>query len=584
MNSLRKHQNNPPSPHIPGIFRIGKKSGPMSFTSPTSVQAECWQASRAVVQRLFDTEHNTTSAHLSDRTEFSLNDFSVDEMCSMTHSPLNSSTGIDTNLLTHASRDFCNNDDDSSTESEEDYLAYKRRCETDEDDRKPAAKRQRREETMPALPFDNRESLTHNTDKVGRGAVNRNSKINIFNADQSTATINTARLSGERRGGLCGSCSTCLDQAKCRKCESCRKNRDGRCAFRPCLQKAYRPATLQTFLREATIAKSRDKSLENKFEALYGKNGAMAAKLMAVDHIVPASCKPPKNGQRRGRRCGSCSSCSDPITCLACITCRGLKKGKCVFALCLVYNYSTRTLIKFRTEADAIKIGNKRLEDKFEELYGGNSVFASKFNDEESALEVKHAKTLKCRCETCSSFTSGKCQSRHRKRNERCAFYTCLLHKYDTATIQIMMKEAMAVNTDDKRLKDQSAAIYGERGLIAARYEKLKKAPRPYTGHNSAGSARRYGRYSCKCSSCSSLPCRVCHRCRDSRRCVFRICQGYNYDVATLKKYKRWAQTALEICNDQTLNLNSRFEQLYGTNGDRRDGECSKKKVSIVLL
>jgi hypothetical protein len=30
--------------------------------------------------------------------------------------------------------------------------------------------------------------------------------------------------------------------------------------------------------------------------------------------------------------------------------------------------------------------------------------------------------------------------------------------------------------------------------------------------------------------------------------------------------------------------LNSRFEQLYGTNGDRRDGECSKKKVSIVLL
>jgi hypothetical protein len=437
MSSLKKHRNNPPSPHIPGIFRIVKKSGPSSFTSPTSVEAECWQTSRVVAKRLFDTEHDTTSAHHSDRTEFSLNDFSVDEMCSLSNSPLNASTEIETDLWTQASRDCSSSDDDASTESEGDYFSYKRRWESDEDVRKPAAKRPRFEKTKSSFPFDNRGSPTNKMSKINCVDAKPNKRLdevkekpqfesqnenvkearalqknNVSIGDQSTATINTARPRGNNFGGLCGRCSTCMNQEKCKECKSCRKFREGRCAFRPCLKTAYKPATLKKYRNEARTAKSRNKSLKDKFEALYGKNGALAARLKVVDQSALSTCGPSK---KAGGRCGKCSSCADPISCRECITCLGRKKGKCIFALCLAKDYSTRTLNRFRKEANSIKVGNKQLEDKFVELYGGSSVFASQFIKEAPVSGVKDIPTPKRRCETCTSFTSslkyGKCRA-----------------------------------------------------------------------------------------------------------------------------------------------------------------------------
>ena len=292
-----------------------------------------------------------------------------------------------------------------------------------------------------------------------------------------------------RSGGLCGTCSSCADPIFCGKCSSCSDPRDGRCAFAPCLAYDYKPNTLSIFVHDASSAKTGDTGLEEKFNELYGVNGHFASKLKNRERTHRAEAELRKKAVPVGGRCGNCSSCTDPMACGKCITCRDPHKGKCVFALCLEYDYSEITLTRFRDQAHSIKVDEKRFERQFDLLYGPEGVFASK---SKSKTESKgHL---------------------DRKLRSRCGI------------------RSQAILND--QLVDTS-----KRSMV---YDIAEASPRSVP-------------YSCgRCSSCCSpFSCQVCYRCKAEGRCIFNLCQNYAYKDSTMEEYKLKARQAVEISKDK---------------------------------
>lgn len=642
------------SPDITGPANspIGSSAGIQTGSSQPSTSKDPAKQSQGT-----SSQKNSLSTSLSGHAESDSNKVSPEngsrqgkEMHSLTNSSSTSSAGTDTASTPTASRDDLPSDDDSSTGFLQSN-ARKRRLESQEDDGKPAAQRSRlgdvtaapqcdgpvdsNEDTRPN-PIDVKEendsslqspvvnlsrcgycetctesyvcgkcsrcsfkipcvfspcynygihdsTLHHykqqaNSVKVAdaqfegqfekiygeNGVI---SKTNLQRERMSPAVKSTTTKGrhGQWPGSLCGTCSSCTDPVICGKCSSCLGRRDGRCAFAPCLAYDYKASTLSTFIKNAKSVTKGDKPLEDKFEELYGDDGVFATKLKDVDRSE--SDEPPSKWQRAGGHCGNCSSCTSPMACGKCIACLGHRKGRCVFALCLAYNYAETTLAKSREQAKSAKVGNMRLEQQFEHLYGPGGVFASKVNSKNEP-KVLHDKKVRSRCGTCLSCTAmlrcKKCQACLGKRNGACVFHPCLTYEYKESTLNLYRQQAQSVKGGDKCLEDQFERIYGEQGLIAQKDNLINTfSPSKVPAVAKASSSLRSYIHNCQnCSSCCSpITCGICVRCRKGTKCVFSICQNFAYKDTRMVMYEKWARQACEMCTDKKLKV--RFDEIF---------------------
>ena len=460
-------------------------------------------------------------------------------------------------------------------------VAQKRPRERQEDDGKPAAQRTRFEEDCDG-PSSTGTQYEPDSSHVEGNKDTHSSSVAGERVENDDSSSKPSAVNRSRRSP-CGECETCTEPFKCGKCTKCNSN--SRCVFSPCCNYGFQPSTLQWYKQQANSVKMANVESETQFEKLYGENGVFTAKLRnnrkppAAHSTITTTGS--RNDQNTGVLCGTCSSCTAKIRCEKCANCLEGQR-RCVFAICLKYDYSVSTLIGYRQKAQSATMSDKSLEQQFEHLYGPGGVFAIKLHQKTEPkvqrVTKRSSSSRTSRCGSCMSCTTTltckKCQGCRRGQTNTCIFYPCFNYNYKEPTLQNWREESASIKVGDTDLEDQFERMYGARGLFAAKNDTpINVSGRSASRERAKSSSQSGLENRCRCSPCN-LPfsCQACSRCKARKRCVFNLCQTFAYKDSTMAIYRSLARQALETSKDKKLK--KRFDKLFS-----KDAATAKAQI-----
>jgi hypothetical protein len=216
-----------------------------------------------------------------------------------------------------------------------------------------------------------------------------------------------------------------------------------------------------------------------------------------------------------------------------------------------------------KRDANSAKIGVKRLEDKFEELYGDDGVFTNRLTkvDGSRQTELQRKEQLAgSYCGICVScvdpFECGKCLPCRGHHDGRCVFALCPAFNDTKTKLAKSKQQAKSMKIGNQCLERRFDELYGPKGLLESKI-------------NWNRNDRNAKKLKTRCGACAlcttAFRCKECLPCRGKRdgACVFCPCLEYEYKESTLNSYREQAKSV----KAGLTNLEDQFERIYGDEG-----------------